>query len=342
MDATPEGDLPLFRWPSLGLLLSSLAVGIAYLLYLFDLAPALVGVFPRRAVTFLLGQLSVSLFAAYLVVVFVTRSPATAGQAIPADPRPAAPTGRRSMAQSGRSSTDEAADDDTGPGDRREAGDTAVSGADADGDDDSGGPTPRQAAMTQFTQALDEHLGVLCAWYVAAHPEPAIEPPASYEALFAADFGEVVRRVDFATPHPAGPPDGTWLAWSAIRLREFRRETMAIIDVYSASVEPTVVAALHNLANSRLTKRVLTAEEAALPAHLPADTALVLFRAGDTNDPLQAHIDLVEELIATHETHSTATLTPIDERDCWQGERPEPGVARAPPDSDAEHYYKLF
>ncbi len=32
MDATPEGDLPLFRWPSLGLLLSSLAVGIAYLL----------------------------------------------------------------------------------------------------------------------------------------------------------------------------------------------------------------------------------------------------------------------------------------------------------------------
>ena len=76
MQATPELSDDLLQWPYLSLLVSSVAVGVVYLLYLFELAPTLIGVVPRSQLIFLLGQLSVTLFGAYLVVVFVDRAAA--------------------------------------------------------------------------------------------------------------------------------------------------------------------------------------------------------------------------------------------------------------------------
>lgn len=337
MQATPDLSDDLLQWPYLSLLLSSLAFGVVYLLYLFEIAPTLIGIFPRREITFLLGQLSVSLFAAYLVVVFVTRS-----DVISTSPQPPAQPDRPATAARsvGNGGTDVA--DDTGSDIDGDIGSDIDDDA-ADENHRSDEDRAREAALTQFTQALDEHLAMLCAWYIAAHPEPPAEPPASYEAFFEGEFAEIVRRLDFSTPHDApGSPDATWLAWSALRLTEFRRETMAIIEVHAGSIEPTVTERLHNLANSRLTKRVITADEADLPGHLPADTALLLFTDADSDDPLEAHLDILREVLATHETDAASSLTPIGDRDCWAGESPDPGVAWAAPDSDAEQYYKLF
>ena len=330
MQATPQLSDDLLQWPYLSLLASSVAVGIVYLLYLFELAPTLIGVVPRSQLTVLLGQLSVTLFGAYLVVVFIDRSAAATPDALQSTARSDSPNG---------------AVRHTGSAGRRSDGDneaTDVGGDSGTDDDSSDENSTHETAMTQFTQALDEHLGMLCAWYVAAHPDSTGEPPASYDALFDADFAETVRRLDFAAPHEGGPRNGTWIAWSAVRLSEFRRETMAIIDVHSDSIEPAVGASLHNLANSRLTKRVITAEEAALPDHLPADTALVLFTETNGDDPLHAHLELLREMLATHETHSATSVTPIGERDCWSGSSPEAGVARANAADEAEQYYKLF
>lgn len=338
MQATPDLSDDLLQWPYLSLLLASVGFAVAYFLYLFEIAPSLIGVFPRREITFLLGQLSVSLFAAYLVVVFVTRSDAvsTAPQP-PAQPDRSAPAAPNVGSKEADVADDIAAD----------TGSDGDIGSDIDADaadesERSDKDKAREAALTQFTQALDEHLGMLCAWYVAAHPEPPAEPPASYDALFGGEFAETVRRLDFATPYAAGSPDATWLAWSALRLTEFRRETMAIIEVHAGSIEPTVTERLHNLANSRLTKRVITADEADLPGHLPADTALLLFAAADRDDPLQAHLDILHDVVATHKSDSASSLTPIHERDCWGKDESQAGVAWAAPDSDAEQYYKLF
>ena len=335
MQATAELSDDLLQWPYLSLLVSSVAVGVVYLLYLFELAPTLIGVVPRSQLTVLLGQLSVTLFGAYLVVVFVDRSTA------------ATPDSQQSIAQSNNQggAVRHAGDAEHGSDGDTDANDSKgidEGGNSTTGDGNTDENSTRETAMTQFTQALDEHLGMLCAWYVAAHPESTVTPPTSYDALFDGDFADTVRRLDFAAPHTGGPQDGTWIAWSAVRLTEFRRETMAIIDVHSESIDPTVGGKLHTLANSRLTKRVLTAEEAALLDHLPADTALVLFTETDGTDPLHAHLELVREMLAIHDTHSATSITPIGERDCWSGDSPEVGVARANPDADAEQYYKLF
>jgi len=322
MQATPQLSDDLLQWPYLSLLASSVAVGVVYLLYLFELAPALIGVVPRSQLTVLLGQLSVTLFGAYLVVIFIDRSMAT--------PDPGQSTARSDTSGGAGQHVDST-------GQRRDVDNDGSTG-DNSGDESS----TRETAMTQFTQALDEHLGMLCAWYVAASPDSTDEPPASYDALFDGDFAETIRRLDFAAPYEGGSYERTWIAWSAVRLSEFRRETMAIIDVHSDSVKPTVGASLHTLANSRLTKRVITAEEAALPGHLPTDTALVLFTETNGDDPLHAHLELLGEILAMHETHSATSLTPISERDCWSGDSPKAGLARAQADSDAERYYKLF
>ena len=326
MQATPDLGDELLRWPHLSLLLSSVAVGVAYLLYLFGLAPTLIGVVPRSQLTILLGQLSVTLFGAYLVVVFVAQPPATP------------PSSQRSTTNTdaGRGAAQH-----TDDAEQRHEGSIVGDASSDTAGVNAGKATTHRTAMTQFTQALDEHLGTLCTWYVAASPTTTTEPPASYDALFDGDCIETIRRLDFAAPHTGGPPNGTWVAWSATRLTEFRRETMAIIDMHAESIDPTVVAALHNLANSRLTKRVITAEEATLPEHLPADTTLLLFGAAD-DDPLQTHIEVLGEMVAIHETHSATSLTPIDERECWRGDAAKSGVARAEPDGDAEQYYKLF
>jgi len=336
MQATPDLSDDLLQWPYLSLLLSSVAVSLVYLLYLFELAPTLIGVVPRSQLIFLLGQLSVTLFGAYLVVVFVDRSTAPTPDALQSTARSDSLDGavRHAGSAEQRSDGDSDADDTDG-----EAANVGDDGTDGDSGDET---STHETTMTQFTQAFDEHLGMLCAWYVAANPDLAGGPPASYDALFDGDFAETVRRLDFAAPHEGGPHDGTWVAWSAVRLTEFRRETMAIIDVHSESIDPTVGASLHNLANSRLTKRVLTADEAALPDHLPADTALVLFTEADSDDPLQAHLEVLRELLATHDAHSAASLTPLAERDCWSGDSPEAGIAQANAGSDAEQYYKLF
>ncbi|RJX42006.1 hypothetical protein DM826_10115 [Halonotius aquaticus] len=339
MQATPELSDDLLQWPYLSLLVSSVAVGVVYLLYLFELAPTLIGVVPRSQLIFLSGQLSVTLFGAYLVVVFVDRSATAApdtGQSTARSDTSGGAVRHAADAQQ-HSDGDSDADNTDRDGEATDIGDDGGSGDNSDDENST-----HETAMTQFTQALDEHLGMLCAWYVAAHPDSIGEPPASYDALFDGDFAETVRRLDFAAPHEGEPHDGTWIAWSAVRLTEFRRETMAIIDVHSDSIDPTVGASLHNLANSRLTKRVITADEAALPDHLPADTALVLFTEADSDDPLHAHLELLREMLATHETHSAMAVTPPAERDCWSGDNPEAGVARANAAGDAEQYYKLF
>ena len=308
MDAIVDSEYDLLQWPASTLLAASVAFGLGYLLYGFGYAPPLLGVFARTEVTFLFGQFSVALFAAYLVVVFVT-GPIHDG---------AVPTAAGAAAADDSLSASQANDDTL------------------------------ETAMTQLTQPLDDHLSMLCAWYVAAHPAPPAEPPASYTALFDDEFAEVVRRLDFSTDYePGGVTDPTWLAWSVVGLAEFRRETMAVLDVHSESLTPDTAAQLHTLSNSRLTKRVLTADEADLLGHIPATAALLLFsNDGDTaddTDPLAAHLDTLQEVLALHERHSSRPLTPIENRDCWATDQlPTHGIARAAADNDDERYYKLI
>ena len=321
MPSSPDFDPRVFEWPYVLLPLSSGVFGLGYVLYLFESAPALVGLFPRSEVRFVLSQLSIALFAAYLVVVFVTRT-VTESSDTASD---SGADSRESHQPAGNSSADgDSADAPT----TRSAADSAATPVE-----------PQTAAMNQFTQALDEHLAMLCAWYVAANDDPPEEPPASYRALFADDFAATVRRLDFSTAYDAGgSKPTTWLSWSAVRLGEFRRETMAIIDIHSAALDPSVVEQLHTLGNSRLTKRVITADE----ADLPTEPALLLF-PDDTDDPPSAHLDTLRDVLAIHETQGSSAVTPIHEQDCWTADRyPREGVARAAADSDDEQYYKLF
>ena len=196
------------------------------------------------------------------------------------------------------------------------------------------------AAMNQFTQVLDEHLGMLCEWYVASHTDLPSNPPTSYQALFSGDFAETVRQLDFSTNYDAeSSRSTTWLSWSAIQLNEFRNETMAISDEHSDSIDSAVTEQLRALVNSRLTKHVITADE----ADIPTDSALLLFSEADGYDPLATHLDMLNDILVLHGTQISASVTPIHERDCWDADHgPQPGVANADPDTDNEQSYELF
>jgi hypothetical protein len=317
MAAPSDFDHDAMRWPYTLLPLSSAVFAIGYVLYLSEAAPALFGLFPRSEVRLVLSQLSIALFAAYVVVVLLTRTITTAPVAEGSD------TGSNSGADPQRDPDIASERDRTRGGD----GTTAATGAQA-------------AAMNQFTQALDEHLAMLCAWYVAAHGDSSPDPPASYHALLSDGFAETVRELDFSTGYDAGGSrPTTWLSWSAVRLGEFRRETMAILAVHSDRLDPAVAEQLHTLGNSRLTKRVITADE----ADLPTEPALLLFPDTDGDDPLAEHLDTLRDTLALHETQGSSSVTPIHEQDLWAADSdPQPGVARADPDTDDEQYYKLF
>ena len=326
MSAVSDTDHDVLQWPYVLLPLSSAVFAIGYVLYLSESAPALFGLFPRSEVRLVLSQLSIALFAAYIVVILVTRTIAAVPVSeYPASSRDAATDATRNAA----TDTDSGPDVASEPDGTQRAGDST--GVDAG---------TQVAAMNQFTQALDEHLAMLCAWYVAAHADLPADPPASYHALLSDEFAETVRQLDFSTGYDAGGSrPTTWLSWSAVRLGEFRRETMAILAVHSDALDPAVTEQLHTLVNSRLTKRVITADE----ADLPTEPALLLFPDTDTDDPLAAHLDTLRDILALHETQGTSSVTPIHEQDCWTTDHdPQPGVARADPDTDDEQYYKLF
>jgi hypothetical protein len=232
-----------------------------------------------------------------------------------------------------RESGEENQNEDNAESDSRHTAAESEVGDNRSLNDNSGVNTGMQtAAMSQFSQALNDHLAMLCSWYIAADSNQPANPPADYHTLFSDEFTETVQQLDFSTGYDArSSTSATWLSWSSIRLKEFRRETMEIIADHDDNMQPEVTEKLHALVNSRLIKNVITAEE----ADLPTDTEMLLFAKGDSDDPLTAHLDTLRDILSRDEIQSSLSVTPIDEQDCWDTDRyPRPGAAQADSDSD--------
>lgn len=288
MQPSAWGESRYTAWPYLLLPLSSGVFGLWYLLYLFDVAPALLQVVPRSQLMFLTSQLAIALFAVYLVVIFVD-------------------TAQRESQAADRQ--------------RRQ-----------------------EAAMNQLTTVLEDHLTMLVAWHVASQPEPSAEPPQQYATFFNETYLDSVARLDFAAPVGAGRSQSlTWLAWSAAKLETMNEEIASIIELYGDAFDPAVIEQLHALANSRLGRHLRTAEEAELTAHVPEESALVLMAESPNSDALAGHLDVVIEILETHDELGSSPVTPLDELSVWDDEtHPTAGGAQAGPEAaESEPYYKF-
>jgi len=198
-------------------------------------------------------------------------------------------------------------------------------------------------ALTQISQPVNDHLALLSAWYVAA-AEPPIEQPESYQAAFDEQYTQTVSNLDFLKPYDVGAVDtDTWLARSATELTEFRRELLLLVDLYSESLDSDVVEQLYNLANSRLTKQLITVHESGMYTNTTQDETFALFSDDSNARALQAHLEVLQETLETLDEHEI-TDEQIELDDCWQQDSlPNAGSARVAPDSNAtQQYSKVF
>jgi len=198
-------------------------------------------------------------------------------------------------------------------------------------------------ALTQISRPLNEHLAMLSAWYVAA-AEPPVKQPSDFQTLFDEEYEETVEKLDFLAPYEIGAVDTqSWLAWSATELTDLRRELLLLVDLYSESLDPAVSEQLYSLANSRLTKQLITIHESGMYTNTTQDETFALLREQSNSQALGAHLEVLQEILEILDEQEVLDEN-IDLADCWQQDSsPNAGSARITPGSDkTEQYSKVF
>lgn len=107
----------------------------------------------------------------------------------------------------------------------------------------------QKVALALLRPPLLRHLGLLADWYKAAAPQKPVRFPQSISAIFASEYYETVRNLDFSKKGPCVPPT-TWMNFSVDKLEDLRTEISRVVDKYAVFIEAEFLHRLEKLRGS--------------------------------------------------------------------------------------------
>lgn len=193
-----------------------------------------------------------------------------------------------------------------------------------------------RAALLYLSDWFEDHLGLLCEWYVASLPKYPSKAPSTYEEMFNADFLSIVAVLDGYEEYPTTPNASTkdWLSHSAHQCETFREALDNVLNRHSSALSSENLELLNDLRESDLMRQIIVRDGSrdALPEWVSKDSTQLFI--SDTNynrTELETHLTLVQDLIAAYDSYPEIQFKSPSQQVAWKEDfAPQPGSGTNP------------